>query len=495
MLIADVSHHIKVNDWDKVKKSCPFLISKATQGTWLVDEYLDEFIKGCEKYKIPYFLYSFIEYASDGEEQAKFLVKKTESKVGKYFIGYAIDAELNSENSTRVEIRGKLPKESEVRKAIMYIKKLGGKCLFYGNDYPDIIKDVRDDKCAIWYPRYGENTGVYNPAYPVKSVYKPYADLHQYTSKGICPGIASKCDLNRITGIGKDLSWFTTKIEKEADNVATKETKYTAQAAIEIALSQDGYLEKKSNSQLTSKTANAGKNNYTRYEKEVFGSNGNYWCASFISWVFWMLCEKDKTKAKEICLTLTMGADTFRQAFIKAKLYGSKPKLGALIFFSGTRHAGANHIAMVYKYDKKYVYTVEGNTSSDSGVVDNGGAVNCKKYLLTNSKILGYGYPKYDSDSSTSTSSSTSTTSKKKYSGSFPKLPTRGYFKNGDVSSEVCKLKKFLNWFGNYKLTETNKNYFDKTVSAVKDFQKKNGLTVDGEFGSKSLAKAKTVMK
>ena len=51
MLIADVSHHIKVNDWDKVKKSCPFLISKATQGTWLVDEYLDEFIKGCEKYK------------------------------------------------------------------------------------------------------------------------------------------------------------------------------------------------------------------------------------------------------------------------------------------------------------------------------------------------------------------------------------------------------------------------------------------------------------
>ena len=59
MLIADVSHHIKVNDWDKVKKSCPFLISKATQGTWLVDEYLDEFIKGCEKYKIPYFLYSF----------------------------------------------------------------------------------------------------------------------------------------------------------------------------------------------------------------------------------------------------------------------------------------------------------------------------------------------------------------------------------------------------------------------------------------------------
>ena len=67
--------------------------------------------------------------------------------------------------------------------------------------------------------------------------------------------------------------------------------------------------------------------------------------------------------------------------------------------------------------------------------------------------------------------------------------------KDKSYEKEIFKLKKFLNWFGNYKLTETNKNYFDKTVSAVKDFQKKNGLTVDGEFGSKSLAKAKTVMK
>lgn len=492
MLIADVSHHARVKDWDKVKKSCPFLISKATQGTWWVDETLDDFINGCEKNAIPYFLYCYIEYASDGEKQAKYLVDKTKNKVGKYFMGYGIDAETNSPNSTRVEIRGKLPEESEVRKAIMYIKNLGGKCMFYGKAYLSIIRDVRDDKCAIWYARYGKDTGIYDLAYPVKSAYKPYVDLHQYTSKGTCPGIAVKCDLNRITGVGKDLSWFTTKTEKEVNKVATKESTYTAQSAINIALGQDGYLEKKSDSQLTNKTANAGKNNYTRYEKEVFGTNGNFWCASFISWVFWMLCGKDKTKAKNVCLTLTRGADTFRQAFIKAKLYGNTPKLGALIFFSGTRHAGANHIAMVYKYDDKYVYTVEGNTSSDSGVVDNGGAVNCKKYLRTNSKILGYGYPKYDSGSSPS---STSTTSKKKYSGSFPKLPTRGYFKNGDVSAEVCKLKKFLNWFGNYKLTETNKNYFDKTVAAVKDFQKKNGLTVDGEFGTKSLTKAKTVMK
>ena len=78
------------------------------------------------------------------------------------------------------------------------------------------------------------------------------------------------------------------------------------------------------------------------------------------------------------------------------------------------------------------------------------------------------------------------------YPGTFPTLPGRGYFRRGDKGLQVILVQKYLNWFGNYKLTETNKNYFDKTVSAVKDFQKKNGLTVDGEFGSKSLAKAKT---
>ena len=81
------------------------------------------------------------------------------------------------------------------------------------------------------------------------------------------------------------------------------------------------------------------------------------------------------------------------------------------------------------------------------------------------------------------------------YTGELPKLPARGWFKNGDVSAEVCKLKEFLNWFGDYNLTETNKNYLSKTVAAVKDFQTKVGITVDGEFGSKSLAAAKKVKK
>ena len=63
-----------------------------------------------------------------------------------------------------------------------------------------------------------------------------------------------------------------------------------------------------------------------------------------------------------------------------------------------------------------------------------------------------------------------------------------------DKFTDVIYLQKFLNWYGNYKLKEDY--IFGKlTEDAVKDFQKKEGLVVDGMFGEKSLAKAKTIKK
>lgn len=44
------------------------------------------------------------------------------------------------------------------------------------------------------------------------------------------------------------------------------------------------YLEKKSNSQLDSKTANAGSNNYTKYWRDIKPDyQGQPWCAAFVS--------------------------------------------------------------------------------------------------------------------------------------------------------------------------------------------------------------------
>ncbi|MGN0702444.1 MAG: phage tail tip lysozyme [Lentihominibacter sp.] len=82
---------------------------------------------------------------------------------------------------------------------------------------------------------------------------------------------------------------------------------------------------------------------------------------------------------------------------------------------------------------------------------------------------------------------------KKAYSGVFPKLPKRGYFKKGDKGTQVKRLQKFLKWCG-YSVT-TGGTYGTKTISAVKKLQKKLGLKQDGKFGKQTLAKAKTIKK
>ena len=85
-------------------------------------------------------------------------------------------------------------------------------------------------------------------------------------------------------------------------------------------------------------------------------------------------------------------------------------------------------------------------------------------------------------------------TTKKAYSGTFPTLPRRGYFQLKDSGIQVEYLQKFLNWYG-YKNVRVNGKYNTETMSAVVMFQKSEKLATDGLFGSKSLAKAKTVKK
>ena len=59
------------------------------------------------------------------------------------------------------------------------------------------------------------------------------------------------------------------------------------QAVIDIAEEEIGYLEKRSNSQLDSKTANAGSGNYTKYWRDTYPQyQGQPWCADFVSWCF-----------------------------------------------------------------------------------------------------------------------------------------------------------------------------------------------------------------
>lgn len=90
---------------------------------------------------------------------------------------------------------------------------------------------------------------------------------------------------------------------------------------------------------------------------------------------------------------------------------------------------------------------------------------------------------------------------KKKYSGLWPKLPNRGYFKLGDGYKTLTQYKKslkriqrFLNWAMDAKL-KVDGEYGPKTQAAVLAFQKKYGVKATSQWGKLTLAKAKTIRK
>lgn len=162
-------------------------------------------------------------------------------------------------------------------------------------------------------------------------------------------------------------------------------------ALIEYAKTQEGYLEKASNENLQSKTANAGNANYTKYG-QYFGMNPAQWCDLFVDY----------------CMALTFGKETARKMLggfsaytpTSASYYKNmgrwhqEPKRGDQIFFRNSERIC--HTGIVTGSDEMYVYTIEGNTGGGSEVIPNGGAVVQKKYLLSNSRIAGYGTPRWD---------------------------------------------------------------------------------------------------
>lgn len=167
---------------------------------------------------------------------------------------------------------------------------------------------------------------------------------------------------------------------------------------LEIALAEEGYLEKKSNAYLDDKTKNAGSNNYTKYWRDIYPQfQAQAWCDCFVKWCFVqafglkkayeLLCTKQFSYA---CQT---SASYFKK---KNQFYTSNPQPGDQIFFWNTTKSFYGHTGIVYAVDKTYVYTIEGNTSAGTGVIPNGGGVAKKKYKLTNTRIGGYGRPKYD---------------------------------------------------------------------------------------------------
>lgn len=165
---------------------------------------------------------------------------------------------------------------------------------------------------------------------------------------------------------------------------------------LQVAENEVGYLEKRSNSQLYDKTANAGSGNYTKYWADTVPSyQGQPWCADYVTWCVEQVVGKENA-AKLFGHYPYVYCPT-GVAVAKAQgRWSNTPSKGAVIIFcnsSGT----ASHTGIVYAYDDNYVYTNEGNTSAGSTVIANGGAVCKKAYSRGYSRILGYWALDYES--------------------------------------------------------------------------------------------------
>ena len=314
------------------------------------------------------------------------------------------------------------------------------------------------------------------------------------------------------------------------------------QLVIDIAINEIGYIEKSSNSNLDSKTANAGSANYTKYGRDmhnIYPAVMDFpaaWCDAFVDWCFY--------KAYGISTAKSLIYGNFDDYTVtsaqlyknKGAWYTSKPQVGDQIFFNSSS-GGICHTGLVIGVTSSIVTTIEGNTSSASGVVANGGMVAKKRYSLSYSRIAGYGRPAYskycasgtiNTTQSTTTSTSsvlnetfkwtgvtTSELNVRKYAGkeyatcSFSPL-TKG------VEIGVCdvvKAKDNTDWYyilynGKYGFVSSNYVKEKSTTSTststsssstytkiqfIKDIQKAIGASVDGIAGSETLSKTITV--
>ena len=171
---------------------------------------------------------------------------------------------------------------------------------------------------------------------------------------------------------------------------------YYASELVKIAEGQIGYKEKASNSNLDSKTGNAGSANYTKYARDLAkigwfngNKNGYDWCAVFVCWCFQQLTKSMSKAMYLLCQTGPYGAGCTQSAYYykQARRFDKAPRVGDQIFFDSATNGAFVHTGIVVKVNTDTVETVEGNSSNQ---------VAKRVYLRSSPLINGYGHPRYD---------------------------------------------------------------------------------------------------
>ena len=251
---------------------------------------------------------------------------------------------------------------------------------------------------------------------------------------------------------------------------------------VATAIGEIGY--KESGNNITKYAAYFDKNCPNFYNTKKQGAE---YCDIFVDYCV-MVNSADENEAEYVLCqpAKSCGAGcSFSYNYYKEKgRVGNEPKIGAQIFFGTGKKPSHTGIVVDVTADK--VITVEGNSDN---------MVKKHTYTKKSARIFGYGYPRYSEDAPTP--APTPTPEKHGYTGEFPTLPSRGYFKKGDKGIEVRKLQNLLMWISPGCLPRfgVDGEYGNETYNAVKVCQSILGVTVDGLWGKKSQLAAREYKK
>lgn len=479
-------------DWAKAKADgVGYAVLRTICKDGSTDSQFKNNVSGCKKQSIPFDVYKYSYATTDAKVKSEVatLHKLLKSVDYKGMVWWDVeDSSIRALGKSKIT---KLIKTAE--KEIVALGYTFG--IYCGLDWYNNVLDVDNLNYIYWIARYPSTKKMTLKENP-SDVYKPKIKHvmwgWQYTGTGVVAGVSGDCDISILYDV--KTSTVTKETKKEVTTVNDIEK------VSNVAEQEVGYLEKSSKAKYQAsigrsdeKTYGAGSSNWTKYGAWI-GCNGDYWCASFVSWIFYKAFGYDA--GRKILGTYSPACEDIRAKITKV----STPKAGDVIFFSGTRHSGANHIGLITKVTSGYIYTIEGNTSGGSSVVDNGGGVAKKCYEKGNYRILSFGRPKYENTGEGISGDTPATPASKDKNGCpYPK-PTKT-LKRGMTDPGVSWMKWYLNKLIDAnilmatKLTASNEYFGDTTAVTVKGFQTYWPTTgtnnkPDGQFGAKCVAKA-----
>lgn len=394
LLGIDVSSYQGKPDWSKVAKTVEVAILRIHQKTG-IDTSFEHNYKGCidNKVLVGVYKYSYAKTVAEAEKEAEAVL----AVLNKRHLDFPVFYDLEWSEQRKL---GKNAISNIAKAFLNRIVKAGYRPGLYCNlDWYNNVLDTKTLNYDYWIARYPANDNG-----SVQERLKPSVGIGwQCSSKGKVDGINGHVDMD---------VFYTDYKSTNATLKPLVKGKSLWEKCAELMAAQTGYMEKRSEAMLDSKTGNAGSANYTKYARDINalgqpGCQGQAWCAVYQFWTDVNVFGLKKALAH-------MGGGFYNcQSITKhAKSNGTwhtSPKLGALVIFRN-----GSHVGRVTKVTSTQIFTNEGNTSkTDPNVVIANGGMVCDKVYSRNCKdIDGYVWIDYGTTSDTASTETAKNLSK-----------------------------------------------------------------------------------